>query len=286
MNKFAVIGHPIDHSFSPVMHEASFKQVGFSGSYEKIDVTHDDLPALLDRLQAEGYRGINVTIPHKQNVLSYLDTLSPEAEQLSSVNTITFGADGLRHGSNSDAPGFILAAKQVLGYEAAGTTVAILGCGGVGRAIALTLAEHGVHALILIDAYCSDAALALQIECKSFYPKVKTTCITDRAAITQALLAPATLIVQGTPSGLDMCPAPALMRDCFTPGQQLFDVVVCPTSLETPTMREALAAGIACTNGIPLLVAQGAISFNTWTGLSADESVMTEAIVRAISQGH
>ena len=272
--KFAVLGHPISHSFSPVMHTASFRSIGFDGEYTRQDVAPEVLREALDALAAEGFSGVNLTIPHKILAVPMMDVLSPEAEMLGAVNTVRF-LDGKLYGHNTDGPGFLAAAKHMLGYEPAGTRAAVIGCGGAGRAIAVSLAMGGVAAIDLIDVDAQRAS-NLAAELMSRFP-VKAS------AGSRADIARADLVAQCSPSGLPVFPGPAVTADEFREGQKLFDIVIPPGAPVTPTMAEAMKAGVRCCNGIRMLVEQGALSFAYWTdGVQADREAMFEAVTKGV----
>lgn len=271
MRRFAVLGHPINHSFSPVMHTASFRSIGFDGEYTRLDVPPEMLGDALAALAAEGFGGVNLTIPHKQLALPMMDTLTPEAQRLGAVNTVRFEADGTRSGHNTDGPGFLAAAKAALGFEPEGQAVAVVGCGGAGRAVAITLAHAGAQVGLLdIDR---DRAEALADEIRASGR--------EAAVIGRGQIRDATLIAQCSPSGLAIFPEPAVRADEMRPGQLLYDIVIPPGGPVTPTMREAQTLGIPCANGARMLVEQGALSFAYWTGLEADR----DAMLRAVEEG-
>ncbi|MDO5463088.1 MAG: shikimate dehydrogenase [bacterium] len=272
MKKFAVFGHPIAHSFSPVMHHASFTSIGFEATYERCDVPPETLEAALTQHAKQGYLGVNLTIPHKMLALPMMDELTPEAKRLGAVNTVCF-RDGKRYGHNTDGPGFIAAVKHMLHMDPAGHPVAVIGCGGAGRAVALSLATAGATWMGLIDID-SQRAQALADE-------ISSTTTAKAEVITHARLKEADLIAQCSPSGLSAFPAPAAKTEDFRAGQKLYDIVIPPGDPQTPTMKEALRAGVECANGIRMLVEQGALAFTFWTGLQADR----EAMMRAVEEG-
>lgn len=274
--RFAVLGHPIAHSFSPVMHAASFRAIGFSGQYEKRDVPPEALAQALDALEAEGFTGLNLTIPHKQLAVPMMDELSPEAQRLGAVNTVLF-RDGKRLGHNTDGPGFLAAAKVTLGFEPAGKRVAVIGCGGAGRAVALSLAYAGVAWIGLLDVDAARvAALAEEIAGNAGVPV---------AAIDHSRLHEADLVAQCSPSGLAVFPGPAAHAADFRAGQCLYDIVIPPGKPETPTMAEARQAGVRCANGVRMLVEQGALSFAFWTDREADREAMERAVLEGLAHG-
>lgn len=274
MRRFAVLGHPINHSFSPVMHTASFRSIGFDGEYTRLDVPPEMLGDALRALSAEGFSGVNLTIPHKQLALPMMDALTPEAQRLGAVNTVRFEEGGKLSGHNTDGPGFLAAAKATLGLDPAGRRVAVVGCGGAGRAVAITLAHAGAQVgLIDIDR---DRAEALADEIRASGR--------DAAVIGRERIREADLIAQCSPSGLAIFPEPAVRAEEMRPGQALYDIVIPPGDPVTPTMKEARTLGIPCANGARMLVEQGALSFTYWTGLEADRAAMLRAVEEGLAR--
>ena len=274
MRRFAVLGHPINHSFSPVMHTASFRSIGFDGEYTRLDVPPEMLGDALRALSAEGFSGVNLTIPHKQLALPMMDALTPEAQRLGAVNTVRFEEGGKLSGHNTDGPGFLAAAKATLGLDPAGRRVAVVGCGGAGRAVAITLAHAGAQVgLIDIDR---DRAEALADEIRASGR--------DAAVIGRERIREADLIAQCSPSGLAIFPEPAVRAEEMRPGQALYDIVIPPGDPVTPTMKEARTLGIPCANGVRMLVEQGALSLTYWTGLEADRAAMLRAVEEGLAR--
>ena len=251
MKTFAVLGHPIGHSFSPVMHTASFRKIGFDGEYTRRDVPPETLKEALEDLAREGLTGVNLTIPHKQLALPMMDSLTPEAKRLGAVNTVRF-EKGQYFGHNTDGPGFLAAAKACLDFSPEGQTAAVIGCGGAGRAVALSLAYGGVTWLGLMDI---DLHRAQQLA-----DEISAQTQTRAEVITVERLHEATLVAQCSPSGLAIMPEAAAPASAFRPDQVLYDIVIPPCDPETPTMRAYReAGGTCCANGVRMLVEQGAL---------------------------
>ncbi len=265
MKRFAVLGHPIGHSFSPIMHTASFNRIGFDGEYTRLDVPPETLADALRALEDEGFTGVNLTIPHKMLALPMMDELTEDAQRLGAVNTVLF-RDGKRYGHNTDGPGFLAAAKTMLDFEPRGQTVAVIGCGGAGRAIAITLAAAGATEIALLDVDVTRAeALAAELSVPA-------------QIITTSQLHDVDFIAQCSPSGLAVFPEPAAYAKDFREGQLLYDIVIPPGNPVTPTMAEAAKVGVRGANGVRMLVEQGALSFRFWTGLNADREAMFHAV--------
>lgn len=274
MKTFAVLGHPIGHSFSPVMHTASFRRIGFDGRYEKLDVPPEELESALSRLAAEGLSGVNLTIPHKQLAVPMMDELTPEARRLGAVNTVRF-EHGKRFGHNTDGPGFLAAAGKMLNFTPEGKSAAVIGCGGAGRAVAITLAHAGVTRIGLLDV---DAARV-----QALVDEINAASPARAEAFTEARIREVDLIAQCSPSGLPIFPGPAVPAEAFREGQKLYDIVIPPGSPVTPTMAEAAKAGVQSANGVRMLVEQGALAFTFWTGLEADREAMFQAVQEGLA---
>lgn len=274
MQTFAVLGHPIGHSFSPIMHTASFQSIGFDGHYDKLDVPPETLEQALIDLAANGLRGVNLTIPHKQLALPMMDELTPEARRLGAVNTVRFEA-GKRFGHNTDGPGFLAAAKTMLDFSPEGKTAAVIGCGGAGRAIAITLAHAGITRIGLLDVDAGRVSALVE--------EINTTSPAQAEAFTLEQLREVDLVAQCSPSGLPIFPGPAAPAEAFREGQLLYDIVIPPNSPVTPTMAEAAKAGVKSANGVRMLVEQGALAFTFWTGLEADREAMFQAVQQGLA---
>ena len=163
----------------------------------------------------------------------------------------------------------------MLKVDPAGQTAAVIGCGGAGRAIALSLATAGATWIGLIDI---DHDRAHQLA-----EEISQTTPATAEVITHAELKHVDLIAQCSPSGLHNFPNPAATTNDFQPGQKLYDIVIPPGSPETPTMREARNVGMDCANGVRMLVEQGALAFHFWTGLEADRDAMIHAVEEGLS---
>ena len=269
--RFALLGHPVKHSLSPVMHEASFRALGIDASYDCMDVAPEALGACLATCRREGYAGLNVTVPHKTAVLDGMDHLDASARLYGAVNTVRIDAAGLT-GVNTDAEGFLedLAVNYRRSPEAA--RVMILGCGGAGRTLAIACAHCGAAEIALANrtlAKAEQVAVEIADTCPS-PAEIRVLASGLRRG------ARYDLVVQCTTTGLHADDAPLLPPEAFRRGQFLYDIVY--TQRVTPTMRSALAAGADAVNGAGMLVYQGAAAFREWTGRDADTAAMRAAL--------
>ena len=258
MKRFALFGHPVAHSLSAKMHTASFKSIGIEATYEAFDVHPDKLQEELKRVIDLGYRGLNLTIPHKKAVMPFLDRLDESALRYDAVNTVVIEEDGSTTGFNTDVYGFLhdLEMREV---QVAGAKVLMLGMGGAGSALARGL----------IDAGCAELKIANRT-----LRNPDVIALDSKECIEVARVAD--IVVNVTPIGLKQDDAPALPPEAFREGQVFYDC--CPTAHIPSTVVAARSAGARAFDGKGFLVYQGAKAFELWTGLEADAKAMFASI--------
>ena len=271
-----IIGWPVSHSKSPVMHNAAFEAAGIEGRYVLLPVHPERVGEAVAGLRALGFRGANVTVPHKQAVIPFLDALMPAARAIGAVNTILVEEDGRLLGTNTDADGFWQDLVALGVAERLGDGVAIvLGAGGSARAVAYALARHRVRVHIL--ARRPDQAQTL-VESLGPHLSAPDRLHAHAWDALRHLASTASLIVNCTPVGMtpheDRSPWPDDL--VFLPGQMVYDLVYHPR--RTRLMAQAEAAGAQAWNGLGMLVYQGARAWELWTGRSAPVEVMRAAV--------
>lgn len=275
-----LIGANIMKSLSPALHQDAFVAAGFEGFYHLMDV--DQLPGrglkqLLDAARTAGFAGTNVTFPFKQEVLSLLDAVDPEARQIGAVNTVTFGADGRTTGYNTDRRGFRRSFEEGLGRAAAeGATVVQVGAGGAGRAVAFALMDLGVASLVLHDRELSQAKTLLN-DLATHYGLARCRLSTDIASE----IAKASGVVNATPVGMHGFPGnpvPAALRK----GQWAADVIYTP--IETAFIKAAAANGARVLTGGGMCVHQAAEAFRLFTGIEPDTVRMHRMFADALAR--
>jgi shikimate dehydrogenase len=264
----AIIGDPIGHTISPPMHNAAFAALGLDYGYVPFRVTAEDLPRAVAGLRALNFAGFNVTIPHKVAVLPLLDAIDPLAARIEAVNTVV-NAGGKLTGYNTDAEGF-LRALQENGIDPAGKKVAVLGAGGASRAVSYILAEKGAEISVYnrSSGLVRAAAVAYVIQ-QGLGKTIKVLPLDDLAAGIKGvdILVNATSV--GMSPGSNDTPVPAHLL----PGVPVvIDIVYSP--LETRLLKEAKKAGAKTLGGLDMLVWQGALAFEKWTGQPAPLKVM------------
>lgn len=279
MKKLAVLGHPIGHTLSPIMHNASIKALGLDGQYEysKLDVPPGELMARLAQLPAEGYAGVNLTIPLKEVAFQGLEKLADSARILGAVNTVEFTANGMI-GHNTDGYGFLKALEEAFGKATEGDHVFVLGCGGAGRAVALMAALNGAKALTLADVDAVRVA-NLTAEIKLIAPQVEIFQTLEKSQQISACRE-ADLVIQASPVGMKKDDPSLLPPEAFRAGQRAFDLIYMYP--ETAFLSTAKSAGAQIANGLGMLLHQGARAFKIWTGLDPDVEAMRDALEKKV----
>lgn len=274
---FAVIGHPIGHTLSPVMHNASMEALGFDGIYLALDVHPDELMGVLPAMAKMGFSGVNLTVPHKEIAFRGLERLDESARLLGAANTVQFTDDGMI-GHNTDGYGFLMALEEAFGKRAENDAVFVLGCGGAGRAVALMAAREGARSLVLADI---DAGRLqrLEDEIRTVAPAVGITQALDEASRI-GLCRECDLVVQASPVGMKREDPPLLPSAAFRAGQRVFDLIYMYP--ETAVLSVAREAGAQIANGLGMLLHQGARAFEIWTGVKPSVPAMRRALEEAV----
>ncbi len=270
-----VLGHPVGHSLSPAMHQAAFAASGLNAVYLPWAVPPDRLSAAVHGLRAmENLLGANVTVPHKEAIVPLLDGLTVEAEAVGAVNTL-LPRDGKLLGDNTDGTGFLAALREDLGCEVRGLTAAILGAGGAARAVAVSLARAGARRLVLLNR-SADRANRLADLVAARIPGCEVTAhlLHDRWRITE--VAGIRLVVNTTSVGLQPNDPPLFDYASLSASIAVCDLIYNPP--ETPLLQAARSRGCSAGNGLPMLVRQGALAFERWTGKPAPVQAMREAL--------
>jgi len=273
-----IIGDPIEHSLSPIMHNAAFKKIGVDYLYVPFTVEGKELGRAIEGMRALNIRGLNVTIPHKVAVIPFLDELDPLAGRIGAVNTIV-NDDGVLRGYNTDAAGFLQALLES-GVEPKGKNMVIMGAGGASRAISFIIAERGAHLVILNRLLELDWAEELASRISEISQAEVEALKLDEENLAR-VLKKADILVNATSVGMspdiDETPVPPhlLKSDLI-----VFDIVYNP--IKTRLLREAEEAGAKTINGLDMLVWQGALAFEKWTGLKAPVEVMREEVIKAL----
>ncbi len=267
MPRVGLLGWPVGHSVSPAMHNAAFRALGMDGwAYDPLPAPPAELGTRTRGLVEEGYAGFNVTVPHKRAVLAlpFVRRIMPEAAAIGAANTLIVQRDGMLAAANTDAPGF-LADLRAQGIDPAGMRCLVLGTGGAARAVAYALRKSGVREITFVSRAPAERSGAIGYN-----------DLDDVAA---------DLVVNCTPvgmhPGIDASPWPPDVP--WPQGASLVDLVYNPPV--TRLMQQARAAGAWATGGLGMLVRQGALSFEMWTGEQPPLDAMEE-VARAALGDH
>ena len=258
-----VIGWPVGHSRSPRLHGYWLEQYAIDGAYVPLAVAPDRFDEALKGLQAAGFRGVNVTVPHKEAAFRACDTIDPDAERIGAVNTIIFSDNGLVQGSNTDAFGFIENIRQVIAWP--GGVAVVLGAGGAARAVCVALIDAGATEIRLINRTRSRAE-RLSME---FGEVIRVEDWENRSDAQSS----ASLLVNTTSLGMTGQPPLDLDLDAFPTSAIVNDIVYTP--LETPLLKLARNRGNIPVDGLGMLLHQARPGFEAWFGTAPQ---VTEAL--------
>ncbi|BAQ71170.1 shikimate 5-dehydrogenase [Rhodovulum sulfidophilum] len=265
-----VIGSPIAHSKSPLLHRHWLERYGLRGFYVPMDVAHADLKQVLEALPRMGLVGVNVTIPHKETILSLADSVSDRAALIGSANTLIFRADGKVYADNTDGIGFIENLRQgAPGWDPTSGPAAVLGAGGAARAVVAALSEQGVRE-IRVSNRTRSRAEALRAE---FGPKI----VIHDWVQAGAMIDGAATVVNTTSLGMVGKAEFKVPLDALSPDAVVSDLVYVP--LETPFLREARARGCVAVDGLGMLLHQAAPGFERWFGRRPEVDEAARAVL-------
>lgn len=273
----ALLGSPVTHSISPLMHNESFRLLGLDYVYLCFDVNEDTLPAAVEGLKTCGIRGFNLTMPNKNKIVELLDELSPEAQLIGAVNTV-LNDNGKLIGFNTDGYGFMQSVRDA-GHDVKGKAVTVMGVGGASMAICAQSALDGASAVRIFARRSSRYWNRTQKFAENLH--VRTGCEVclydndDTKALKEAIDS-SYLLINATSVGMVPDIDDSIIKDpsLFRPGFVVADVVYEPQ--ETRLLREAKAAGCQTFNGMYMLLHQGAKAFKIWTGQDMPVSVIKE----------
>lgn len=269
-----LFGWPVTHSISPQMHNAAFVARQMNWRYLAFPVPPDRVPAAVASLPALGLRGVNVTVPHKQAVMPHLQNWTAAAEAIGAVNTIVVEEDGQLTGDNTDGAGFI-ADLNAHAVDAARKRALVIGAGGSARAVVYGLAEAGVHSIAILNRTVAKA-VDLAATMQAYFPQIRISGAAFPDDVTRSAQ-DADLIVNCTSLGMEprIEGLPWEENVEFRADQIVYDLVYNPAM--TRLLQLASTDGATSIGGLGMLVYQGAIAWEKWTGEAAPVSVMQQA---------
>ena len=278
-----IIGYPIAHSISPVFQQAALDSKQLHANYQAWEIPPMGLAGFMKTFRDEKYLGINVTVPHKEAVIPYLDELDPTATLAGAVNTIV-NSSGKLVGYNTDTYGFLQGLQAERGFTCGGKKVLLLGAGGAARGVLQALVQENVFECVIANRTRSRAealvttGLHMGIDCKMIGMTWEELSL---AAVSADLIVNCTTIGMAHTANEGSSP---LQPQQIPPSALVYDLVYNP--VETPLIRAAARAGAATLGGIHMLVYQGAASFELWLGLAPPLETMLSSAVNAMEGGH
>ncbi|HEX9665673.1 MAG TPA: shikimate dehydrogenase [Thermodesulfobacteriota bacterium] len=273
---YGIFGHPVSHSLSPIMHNAAFRKLNLDCVYVAFDIHPTNLDSATQAIKSLGILGVNVTIPHKERIISFLDETSPEGTLTGAVNTVK-NEDGKLTGYNTDVEGFLMAIKEDLGVIPRGLRILLLGAGGAARAVLTGLCMNEASEIYLVNRTI-DKARALASEFKKSYKdiSIEPYSLEDTDSVERSLRT-ADLLINASSSGMKGVAPIKLQLELLPKDSMIYDLVYKPR--ETDLLKGAKELGLKAAGGLSMLIYQGAKSFEIWTGEKAPVDVMRKAIV-------
>ena len=264
-----LIGHPVEHTFSPQMHNAAFEKLKMNYIYTAFDVKPENLNKVIENAEALDIKGFNVTIPHKVNVIQYLNDMDETAKQIGAVNTVDF--KNLK-GYNTDGLGAVKAIEEITKVK--NKNILIAGAGGASRAIAFYLKKNNVSEITILNRNIRKAQnLADELEATS-----------DSITKINQHIKNADILINTTPIGMypNINDTPITTAENMHEELVVFDAVYNPN--KTQLLSEAIKAGAKPVYGIKMLLYQGAESFRIWTGKKAPVETMEKTLKKTLGQ--
>ncbi len=275
-----IFGYPIEHSLSPVMHNTAFRILGLDFIYLPFEVKPEDLQFAVKAIKALGFKGVNITVPHKEKVIKYLDKLDSSAKEVGAVNTIVNqeGKPGSNRlvGYNTDGIGFLKSLAGKINLK--NRNVLLLGCGGAGKSIAGALVKSKIGSLTIIDPNKEKAK-----ETKLLVEKIrKVSGVRCKLTVSHQPLATgykADLLINATPLGMHRGDPLPIDVKYLHKNMVVYDIVY---NRETELLKEAKKIGARTFTGLEMLIYQGAEAFRIWTGKNAPIEAIRQTIAKTL----
>ncbi|NIP39257.1 MAG: shikimate dehydrogenase [Candidatus Dadabacteria bacterium] len=273
---YGIFGHPVRHSFSPPMHNAAFQKLGLNCVYLAFDIQPENLASAVESIRQLNIQGINVTIPHKQDIMNYLDEISDAAKYTGAVNTIK-NEGGKLLGHNTDVGGFLKDLEAELRIaEFSSISACLIGAGGAARAVLSGLCMKGTKKIIIANRTKSKAErLAEYFQDQFSDTEISSVDLGDETKIKQTL-AESNLLINSSSAGMTGHDQLNLPVDSLKENSSVYDLVYNPK--ETELVKQSKSLGHDACTGLGMLLYQGAESLELWTGKNAPIDVMKQAL--------
>ena len=286
MLKLGIIGYPLEHSLSPVMHNAALQYLNVSGSYRAIEVTENELEKVFNQLKDSGFKGFNVTIPHKITIIPFLDELSETAKLAGAVNTVTFKNDGKSLGENTDVLGFWEAIPKDAKKEISKQSITLLGTGGSARAIGVALLKNNAKTVKIFGRNKEKLSSFIDFM-ESIKKLTDSKTIIKNGLISELDLTNTFMLINSTPLGMypniDASPATKEELKKMMSNGIVYDIIFNPP--QTLLLLQARSIGLRTINGTEMLIRQGAQSLSIWLEQDvAPVGVMRLAVYQSLEE--
>lgn len=256
---YGIFGHPVRHSLSPVLHNAAFAEAGIDAAYLAFEVEPGLLGGAFEALRSMGMRGVNLTIPFKEEAIEFVDEIPEDVDRcIGAINTVV-NRDGILYGYNTDGPGLLLALQEELGFTAEGKNVLILGAGGAARGAAFALARSHAQGIFLSNR-TSDRAEGLATNLSGHFPGTNIESLSSLKDIRGEQI---DLVLNATSLGLRRGDPSPVDLGAVDGKPLVYDMVY---GQETAFLADAARRGLRSAGGLGMLVNQAAIAFKHWTG--------------------
>lgn len=272
---YGLLGYPVKHSLSPLMHNAAFKALGIDAEYRLFEIKPERVEEFLKYLSQNNISGLNVTIPYKERVIPFLAHLSDEAKLIAAVNTIKVSGDRLE-GFNTDGEGFLKHLTKYLGFSPIGKIIAIIGAGGAAKAVSVCLSKLKPKNLAIYDIDKAKA-LALVSHLKENFKEDDIDFI-QANSIAELKIQNSDLLVNATPMGMKETDPCLIAESSIHKNLLVYDLIYTPQ--ETKLLKLARLKGAKTSNGLGMLLYQGALSFELWIAQKAPIEIMRSALMK------
>lgn len=279
---YALLGHPVEHTASCAMHNAAFKALNINACYIALDVKTNYLKEALASIRALNIAGVNITIPHKQTCMKYLDKIDHQAKNIGAVNTV-INRNGKLVGYNTDADGFIDSLKFDAAFDVKNKSIFIMGAGGAARAIAFSLAQKKPKVIYIQDIK-DKQAFGLVLSLRKYYPKLNVIAIHLRdKKKTGIFLSDAHLFINATGVGLRKKDAAVIDVELLNKRTLVCDLIYNPKV--SVLLKAAKKRGLKVLNGEGLLLYQGLRAFKIWTNKKPSIKIYKQALSSFLESG-
>ncbi|MDD7984838.1 shikimate dehydrogenase [Lentisphaera marina] len=277
MQKYGLIGWPVNHSLSPSIHNPAFKEMDLDANYNLIECPPEDISSIIDGLKSQSYKGWNCTVPLKADIIPLLDWVDKEALACQSVNTVVVQENGELHGFSTDGYGIETAIKEEFGVEVKNKKILFVGAGGAARAAAARIAKSGAKGITVINRSEANAQLLLETA-STMNPECETKYIPSNELSSYPYICEDhDIMIQCTSLGLKEGDPQPFPSDLLKPSILVMDMIY----KETPFQIAAKNAGCKTAGGLGMLLHQGVKSWEMWTKLKAPVENMRKSLIKA-----